>query len=99
MGTETKGRQPEGEKMGARREINRYRTTPSGYDYNDVLRRGKAFHRNSFNGIFEMMPYTSPSDGRTLWSAEFETLPPFKKPDGTRTYKFDETRKRWIEID
>ena len=84
--------------MGARREINRYRTTPSGYDYNDVLRRGKAFHRDSPDG-FEMTPYTSPSDGRTLWSAEFVTKPPFKKPDGTRTYQFDEARMRWIEID
>lgn len=83
--------------MGVRRTINRYRTTPIGYDYNDVLRRGKAFHRNNLNG-FEMVPCRA-RDGRVLWSAEFTTKPPFKKPDGTRTYKFDNTRKRWIEID
>lgn len=77
--------------------INRYRTTPIGYDYNDVLRRGKAFHRNNLNG-FEMVPCRA-RDGRVLWSAEFTTKPPFKKPDGTRTYKFDNTRKRWIEIE
>lgn len=84
--------------MGARRTINRYRTTPSGYDYNDVLRRGKAFHRNNLNG-FEMTPYTSPYTGKTLWFAERVTMPPFKKPAGARTYQFDKARKRWIEID
>lgn len=83
--------------MGARRTINRYRTTASGYDYDDVLRRGKAFHRNNLDG-FEMVPFDT-SDGRVQWSAEFITKLPFKKPDGTRTYQFDEARKRWIEID
>lgn len=83
--------------MGVRRSINRYRTTPSGYDYNDVLRRGKAFHRNNFNG-FEMVPCHA-RDGRVLWSAEFTTKPPFKKPEGSRTYEFDEARKHWVEID
>ena len=84
--------------MGVRRTINRYRTTPSGYDYDDVLRRGKAFHRNNLDG-FEMVPSTSPYSGKTLWFAEFPTKPPFKKPDGTRTYQFDNARKRWVEID
>ena len=83
--------------MGVRRTINRYRTTPSGYDYDDVLRRGKAFHRNNLDG-FEMVPSVSRS-GNVLWFAEFVTKPPFKKPDGTRTYKFDNTRRRWVEID
>lgn len=83
--------------MGARRTINRYRTTPSGYDYDDVLRRGKAFHRDNFDG-FEMVPFVCYS-GRVLWSAEFITKPPFKKPDGTRTYQFDKARKHWVEID
>lgn len=83
--------------MGVRRTINRYRTTPSGYDYDDVLRRGKAFHRNNING-FEMVPFDT-SDGRVRWYAEFVTKPPFKKHDGTRTYQFDNARKRWVEID
>lgn len=82
--------------MGARRTINRYRTTPVGYDYNDVLRRGKALHRYNLDG-FEMVPCVC--DGNVLWSAEFVTKPPFKKLDGTRTYKFDNTRRRWVEID
>lgn len=83
--------------MGARRSINRYRTTPSGYDYNDVLRRGKAFYRNNVYG-FEMVPFVT-RDGRVLWSAENVTLPPFKKHDGARTYQFDKARKHWVEID
>lgn len=82
--------------MGVRRTINRYRTTPSGFDYDDVLRRGKAFHRNNLDG-FEMVP-NGTIEGRVLWSAEFVTMPPFKKPDGTRTYQFDNARKRWVEI-
>lgn len=84
--------------MGARRTINRYRITPSGYDYNDVLKRGKAFYCNSLDG-FEMVPYTNPYSEETWWFAEFPTKPPFKKPNGTRTYQFDNARKRWIEID
>lgn len=83
--------------MGVRRTINRYRTTPSGFDYDDVLRRGKAFHRNNIDG-FEMVPHVC-SSGRVMWSAEFITKPTFKKHDGTRTYQFDRVRKRWVEID
>lgn len=83
--------------MGVRRTHNRARTTPNGYDYNDVLKRGKVFHRNSFNGVFEMQPYQR-KDGVILWTAESETLPPFTRPKGTRIYKFDLSRKRWIEI-
>lgn len=82
--------------MGVRRTINRYRTLPIGYDYDDVLRHGKAFYRNL--NSFEMVPNCI-IDGRVLWSAEFVTKPPFKKPDGTRTYQFDKARKRWVEID
>lgn len=83
--------------MGARSTHNRARTTPNGYDYNDVLKRGKVFHRNSFNGVFEMQPYQG-KDGVILWTAESETLPPFTRPKGTRIYKFDRSRKRWVEI-
>lgn len=83
--------------MGARKHINRYRTEPCGYDYNEVLKKGKIFHRNSFNGIFEMTPYKG-IDGRIFWTAESETLPPFKRADGTRIYKFDNAAKRWIEL-
>lgn len=82
--------------MGVRRTINRYRETPSGYKYDDVLKRGKAFHRNSL--IFEMVPFNGDHSKAILWTAEFQILPPFKRPEGTRTYKFDIKRKRWIEI-
>lgn len=83
--------------MGARRTINRYRIEPSGYDFAEVLKKGKVFHRNAYNGVFEMTPYKG-IDERTFWTAHTETLPPFKKPDGTRTYKFDKERGRWFEI-
>lgn len=83
--------------MGARRTINRYRTEPSGYDYEEVLKKGKIFHRNSVNGIFEMTPYKG-IDNRIFWVAESETLPPFKRAEGVRIYKFDNVKKRWVEI-
>lgn len=82
--------------MSVRKTHNRARTTPSGYDYDDVLKRGKVFHRNSYNGIFEMTPYEGKNG--TLWTAESETLPPFTRPKGTRVYKFDNTKRRWVEI-
>lgn len=33
--------------MSVCRHINRYRTIPSGYDFLEVLKKGKAFHRTS----------------------------------------------------
>ncbi len=83
--------------MGVRKTHNRAKTTPSGYNYDDVLKRGKVFHRNSYNGIFEMQPYGG-KDGVILWTAERETHPPFTRPKGTRVYKFDNTKRRWVEI-
>lgn len=82
--------------MSARHTHNRARTTPYGYDYNDVLKRGKIFHRNSYDGIFEMQPYETAHG--TMWTAESETLKPFKRPIGTRVYKFDNQKHRWVEI-
>ena len=81
--------------MGIRRTINRHRTEPYGDDYHDVLRRGKAFYRAS--GVFEMIPFTH-SDGRTFWLAYSESLPNNSKFNGTRTFKFDTSHKRWIEV-
>lgn len=72
--------------MGARRSINRYKTEPFGRDYDDVLKRGKVFHRD--RGSFMMLKY-----GNT-WNA-FE-LPAFGKlPEDAIVI----TKKngRWVE--
>lgn len=82
--------------MSVRRQINRYRKEPSGYDYNVVLKKAKAFYRSS--ECFEIYPYRSPSDTKTLYTAFSETLGGFKRPKGTRIYKFDRSIKRWVEI-
>lgn len=80
--------------MGARRTINRYRTTPSGYDYADVLKRGKKFHTHSgAHSNFEMQPFRSCD--RVLWSAESITLSPFVPPQGTIRVFWN--GKRWVE--
>lgn len=81
--------------MGARRHINRYRTTPYGCDFLVVLKKGKAFHRAS--GCFEMIPFETKKG--IMWNAERPTLPPFEPHKGTKRYKFNEERKRWEEVD
>lgn len=80
--------------MSVRRRINRHRSEPCGYDYADVLKKGKAFHRISEE--FEMSPFEA-SKG-TMWMACSRTTPPFKPSEGTRIYKFDRSQKKWIEI-
>jgi hypothetical protein len=64
--------------MAARKCIGRARVIPSGYDFKDVLNKGKAFHKNT---DFEMQPHNF--SGVTLWSAETVTREPFKAPEGT----------------
>lgn len=72
--------------MAVRRQCNRYRTEPFGRDYEDVLKRGKAFYKE---GSFMMAEYSG------VWSAlnipAFGTLPEsariFSKIDG-----------RWQEV-
>lgn len=81
--------------MAVRRQINRYRTAPNGYDYDEVLKKGKAFYRTSEE--FEMSPYKG-NDGKILWTAEHTTLPTFKPAEGTRRYKFNRDRKKWEEV-
>lgn len=82
--------------MSARGHRNRYRTEPSGYDYNEVLKKGKVFHRASEK--FEMSPYKGKYDDRVFWTATTITLPPFKPAEGTRRYIFNIDRKCWEEI-
>lgn len=82
--------------MGARRTINHYRETPSGHNYDDVLKRGKVFYRDY--GIFEMVPFRNKENEIMRWSAEGIIFSQFKRPEGTRVYRFDFIRKRWIEI-
>lgn len=81
--------------MSVRKRINRYQTTPNGYDFKEVLKKGKVFYRGI--GRFEMVPFETSSGIR--WSAESPTLPPFKPHKGTIRYKFNIDRKRWEETD
>lgn len=76
--------------MSVRRQTNRYRTTPTGYDYADVLKRGKRFHGHD---DFEMQPTTF--GDRTIWAAEARTLPRFSVPKGTICVHWN--GKRWEE--
>lgn len=79
--------------MSVRRRINRYRTEPSGYDYNEVLKKSKAFYRSS--EYFEIHPIKI--GGQIIYSASSKTIG-FKIGEGTRMYMFDRKIKRWQEI-
>lgn len=81
--------------MGVRRTINRVKQSPSGYDFNEVLKKAKAFFRGY--GQFEMQPFETSSGVR--WHAEYPTLPPLQPHKGTVRYKFNIERKRWEEVD
>jgi hypothetical protein len=79
------------DKMAVRRQINRYKTAPSGYDYKDVLQKGKRFYTiGSLHETFEMNPYETQE--HTLWTANSVTLECYTKPQGTRTYSWNGTR-------
>lgn len=71
--------------MAVRKTINRYKTEPFGHEYKEVLKRGKAFHKD---GSFMMVEYKS------VWTAA--SLPAWGKlPDGARVY--EKVSGRWIE--
>lgn len=73
--------------MAVRRQCNRYRTEPYGKDFNDVLKRGKAFHKD---GVF--MVWGGSRGG--VWEAD--RLPAFGTiPEDARI--FAKTGKRWVE--
>ena len=82
--------------MAVRQQHNRYRTEPHGYDYDEVLKKGKVFYRAS--GEFEMSPYKSPYDDRVMWTAFPKTIG-FAVADGTRRYKFNTITKKWEEVE
>ena len=80
--------------MAVRRQCNRYRTEPSGYDYKDVLKRGKAFFTyNGHHEPFEMTDYL----GDGFWMAHTRTHKPFKVHEGTILVKWNRDKKRWEE--
>lgn len=83
--------------MSVRRQINRYRTSPSGYDYMDVLRRGKRFFTGTGGAHydFEITPFLSPGSDKVLWTADYPSPSPFTSPKGTVSVRWD--GMRWTE--
>lgn len=71
--------------MGARRTINRYKTEPFGTDFNDVLKRAKAFYKD---GTFYM---TKCGDTFTA----FRPSVAFKDP--ADAVCFEKQGRRWIQ--
>lgn len=64
--------------MSALRSTKHPRVAPMGYDYNEVLNKGKIYY---IDQDFEMQPFKSGM--KTLWSATDITIPPVKRPAGT----------------
>lgn len=83
--------------MAVRKQCNRYRTEPHGYDYKEVLKKGKAFY--TYNGYWEGITHDpfemSCYDG--LWIAHKRTLPGFRIKEGTIIVEWDIDKKRWYE--
>lgn len=78
--------------MGVRRQCNRYKTEPYGADFNDVLKRAKAFFRD--DGEFMICGYQLSRP--TVWTSSSVPLPPFSIRSDTRIYK--KIGRRWVEI-
>ncbi len=73
--------------MAVRRQCNRYRTPPFGADFNDVLKRGKAFHKDG-----EFMVWGGSNGG--VWCAD--SIPAWGEiPADAKIYK--KVGHRWIE--
>lgn len=90
--------------MSVRRTHNRSKERPYGRDFLDVLRRSKAFNTTTvcsgsentiYHDDFEIHPFKS-KNGGVIWFCERITLNPFKKPDGTRTFRWN--GKKWEEV-
>jgi hypothetical protein len=64
--------------MGVRKCISRARTIPTGYNFDEVLKKGKSYHKNR---DFEMQPFVH--GNKVFWSAETITTLPFVAPVGT----------------
>ena len=82
--------------MAVRSQHNRYREEPWGHDFNDVLKRGKVFHRAS--GEFDMIPFTDSNNNITDWMASRVQIG-FRVHEGTRRFVFNVRTKRWEEFD
>lgn len=70
--------------MGARRTINRHKTEPFGNDFDDVLKRAKAFYKD---GTFYLSKY-----GETYTA--FRPSISFKDPDNA--IYFEKQGRKWI---
>lgn len=86
----------EGVNMAVRKQTNRYRVSPSGYDYEEVLSKAKRFYRAA--EVFEMYPYIT-TGNEVFWSANSVSLPGVVPEKGTRRYCFNKQRKRWEEVE
>lgn len=75
--------------MAVRRQCNRYKTAPSGRDFQEVLKKAKSFFRNT--GRFEIALFGG------VYTTTGETDPCYSVPDGTRFFVFN--GKRWKETD
>ncbi len=74
--------------MGVRRQCNRYKTNPYGSDFNDVLKRAKAFFKD---GEFMIWGGT-----HGVWCADFLPGKAFSLPKDAHIFR--KVGRRWIEV-
>lgn len=77
--------------MGVRKTCNRYKTEPHGENYDDVVKRAKAFYKA---GTFYISKFKS------IYVTSRGNLPPFKDPDNA-VYYYKDLRKgsKWIRYE
>lgn len=67
---------------------------PSGTDFYKVLQEGKRCYK--FIGSFAMVPYRI-SGQETIWTAEFNNVPPIVTKVGSIIYKYSKEENGWIK--
>ncbi|WP_458397846.1 hypothetical protein [Anaerotignum sp.] len=77
--------------MAVRKQHNRYRTEPAGTDFEDVVKKAKAFYKD---GTFGIWKYES------VWNT-FRPSIAFKDPEGTIYFRYvkdhESKRGKWIK--
>lgn len=77
-----------------RRRLCKY--SPAGTNFYKVLQEGKSCYK--IVGAFSMVPHRA-SGHETIWTAEFNNVPPIIIPIGALIYRYNKTDDSWVKQD
>lgn len=75
-----------------RRRLCKY--SPAGTNFYKVLQEGKSCYK--IVGAFSMVPHRA-SGHETIWTAEFNNVPPIIIPIGALIYRYNKTDDSWVK--